>query len=86
MKLVNRNNNKCKVVNFKRIYYHYADVVFLYNWLKFRKHFLQNYSKFSWKVNDQLKMLLRFDTVYMLPITWYWCGEDNLQDNCEDKG
>ena len=46
MKLVNRNNNKCKVVNFKRIYYHYADVVFLYNWLKFRKNFLQNYCKF----------------------------------------
>ena len=35
-KLVNNNNNKRKIVNFNRIYHHYADIVFLYNWLRFR--------------------------------------------------
>lgn len=36
MKLVNNNNNKLKIVNFKRIYHYYVDIVFLYNWLRFR--------------------------------------------------
>ena len=36
MKLVNNNNNKYKIVNFERIYHHYADIVFLYKWLRFK--------------------------------------------------
>ena len=35
MKLVNNSNNKHRIVNFNRIYNHYADIVFLYNWLRF---------------------------------------------------
>ena len=34
MTLVNNNYNKHKIVNYK--YHHCADVVFLYNWLRFR--------------------------------------------------
>ena len=34
MTLVNNNYNKHKIVNDK--YHHCADVVFLYNWLRFR--------------------------------------------------
>lgn len=74
MKLVNNNNNKLKIVSFKRIYHYYVDILFLYNWLRLSNIFIKIIVNFDEKLIPIkimliLKMLVIFETVCMLLIT-----------------